>query len=539
MDRRRHDDNDNGDLDLETKLQQIKHVHQIEHDLVLNGYIAYEKYRRASAELLKSGATSVIPLSKNVAEILLCLLVLGVLLVPISFYSPLLAFYVPLFGMFLLIMYLSIQRRGLPTNLLINSDNFRFAWRTQKTHMSPTFKWDQVVSATISQIPFLKANQRSEGRCLRLRVDTDSLTLHQHWWLWTSGAKLKQDLGAPFEHNKCYFDRVVIEIPLDAFTRDSDQLLMLELVTQRLGAEKVGDSLLPVSANAPSFTQLWLDEAQSFRRESIQSLESSRALQNGRYSVLERIASGGQATVYRALDHSVEPARLVVLKELVLPVSAGSEVRKRSFDNVKNEALLLGSLSHPGIIKLIDNFIEDHRAYLVLEHVDGVTLRDIVASEGPLSEERVLPILDQLCDIFGYLHGQTPPVVHRDFSPDNLMLMNDGKVKLLDFNVALQSESTATKTVVGKHHYIAPEQFRGKPCPQSDLYSLGASIFYFRTGQDPVSLKTASLADAGLEQNVLNTLVRKLTAMDLADRFASIGELKSALPCNSKEQALG
>jgi len=506
----------------------------VSHDLVLNAYIASEKSDRATAELLTKGVISGSFVPKGVVPVIM-LSAFGVLFIVLvlqhSFGSPLamIALITHLLGCTAFFMYFSLQHRGVPTNLVLDSEGLQFVWRKEKSHTSPTFTWDQIVSATIFQDPFFKDNHKDVGRYLRLRIDTDSLSRHQHWWLWTSGAKLRHGTNVPFEHNECYFDRVVLEIPLDGFTRDSDQRLLLDAVTQRLGVDKVGDALQLEALNAPGFTQIWLDEAQSFRRQSIDSLGTERVLQNGQYSIIERIASGGQATVYKALDRSVEPARLVVLKELILPVSAGSEVRKRSFESVKNEAMLLGSLDHDGIIKLVDNFIEDHRAYLVLEHVEGITLRDLVETEGPLSEERLLPIIQQLCDIFDYLHTRTPPVVHRDFSPDNLMLMSDGNVKLLDFNVALQSESSATKTVVGKHHYIAPEQFRGKPCTQSDLYSLGASIYFFRTGQDPVSLKTASLADAGLEANALDTVVKKLTAMDLSARYSSVRDVKETL----------
>jgi serine/threonine protein kinase len=91
----------------------------------------------------------------------------------------------------------------------------------------------------------------------------------------------------------------------------------------------------------------------------------------------------------------------------------------------------------------------------------------------------------QICDFLGYLHSLTPPVVHRDITPDNIMIGDNGDITVLDFNVAQQLESQSTRTMVGKQSYIAPEQFRGKAVTQSDLYSVGATIFYIsRTGRD-------------------------------------------------------
>lgn len=524
-------------------LQPRRADEAIEHDFVLSEHVAEEKmnhalkvqfFERIFLKVSRLPKSTVISWSLFAFYLLFYITICYVDLAYEQMLRPgeeFIFFFV--FFIFALSLVAGLRNRGLATNLGTSASGIRFVWRRLRNFESPVFQWDQILSATIFQLPEYRSNGQPEGRFLRLRMKTSSLTLRQHWWIWTSGAKLNHDYSLPFKHEKRLFDTVAFEIPLDAFTRDSDARLLLDLVTQRLGEETVGDALKLDGDNSSSFTQLWLDEAQSFRRRSIESLVSEKSLQNDRYQVLERIASGGQATVYRALDRSVEPARLVVLKELVLPVGAGSEVRKRSFESVKNEALLLSSLNHPGIIQLVDNFIEDHRAYLVLEHIEGTTLRDLVELEGPMSEEQVLPIIEQLCDIFGYLHGQSPPVVHRDFSPDNLMLMKDGKVKLLDFNVALQSESTATKTVVGKHHYIAPEQFRGKPSTQSDLYSIGASIYFLMTGQDPVSLKTASLAEAGIESTDLDTAVKKLTAMELTDRYASIHDLEKGLFCKT------
>lgn len=506
------------------KGNELASASSAEYDLVLNQYVFFEKVNHAAKGSLRNRES---PVGKYLLIAAVALSIITVFWYDL-FWSALAAVFM-VSPLFVVCCMLSVQRRGFPTNLCLNDEGIVFKWCMYKHESSPVFRWEQILSATIFQLPRLKEQEREEGKFLRLMLETSSLYAHQHWWLWTFGAKLKHNAGLPFEHTQCYFDRVVFEIPLDAFTRDSDKLLLADIVTKKLGVEKVGDSLRLETGGTASFTRLWLDEAQSFRRKNIETLSVDDALQDGRYLVAERIASGGQATVYRALDTWQEPPRIVVLKELVLPVSAGNEVRKRSFESVKNEALLLSGLKHPGIVELYDNFVQDHRAYLVLEYVEGTTLRDTVQLGGGLSEEKVVPIVIKLCQILSYLHGKSPPVVHRDFTPDNLMLTREGDVKLLDFNVALQSESTSTKTVVGKHNYIAPEQFRGKPCTQSDLYSLGATIYYLRTASDPVALKTSKLSEAGLPPSPLDEIVGKLTATDLKDRYACVEELKTAL----------
>ena len=113
-------------------------------------------------------------------------------------------------------------------------------------------------------------------------------------------------------------------------------------------------------------------------------------------------------------------------------------------------------------------------------------------------------------------------VVHRDFTPDNLILRKDGLLKLIDFNVARQIESTATGSVVGKPAYLPPEQFRGEPCAQSDIYALGASLHYLLTGQDPEPITASHPRTLRPEISIgLDEFVARATASDLSKRYAS------------------
>jgi serine/threonine-protein kinase len=120
--------------------------------------------------------------------------------------------------------------------------------------------------------------------------------------------------------------------------------------------------------------------------------------------------------------------------------------------------------------------------------------------------------------------------VHRDFTPDNLILRKDGTLKLVDFNVAQQKESTATGTVVGKHAYLPPEQFRGQTTTQSDIYSLGASLFFILTGEEPEPISQQEVQRLKPEvSDRLAQAIKKATAIELGDRYLQAADLERDL----------
>jgi tRNA A-37 threonylcarbamoyl transferase component Bud32 len=274
-----------------------------------------------------------------------------------------------------------------------------------------------------------------------------------------------------------------------------------------------------------SYTELWLQAlAAPPKRERFKPLADGASLLDRRFQVLGQLGVGGQGTAYLATD--THEKSHVVLKEFILPVYVDVTVRRQALERFENEARILKHLDHDQIVKLIDFFVEDHRSYLVLEHIEGKSLKQIVDEQGPLSEKQVIELAKQMCTMLEYLHGLEPPVVHRDFTPDNLILRNDGKLKLVDFNVAQQTDSTATGTVVGKHAYLPPEQFRGTPVPQSDLYSLGATLHYLLTGQDPepISVSHPQRLKKAVSDN-MDLFVSRATAMTLELRHQNVQEL--------------
>jgi uncharacterized RDD family membrane protein YckC len=268
-----------------------------------------------------------------------------------------------------------------------------------------------------------------------------------------------------------------------------------------------------------SYTDIWMEALSAPpKRDKLKPLVPGAVLKDSQYRVQRLLAVGGQGSVYLANDSVV--AEDIVLKEFVLPVYVDLSIR------------LLKQLDHHKIVKLLDFFVEDHRAYLVLEHLDGKNLRDLVKHSGRRSEKETVSLALQMCEILRYLHNQDPVIIHRDFTPDNLILGNDGQLRLIDFNVAqsLDNAATTTGTVVGKPSYLAPEQFQGEPTALSDLYSMGASLHYILTATDPVPIaqshptKVVPTISEGLDN-----IVAMCTEYNMALRYQSVEELEQAL----------
>jgi serine/threonine-protein kinase len=170
---------------------------------------------------------------------------------------------------------------------------------------------------------------------------------------------------------------------------------------------------------------------------------------------------------------------------------------------------------------MLDIFAEDRRVYIVLEQVQGTNLRRLVREEGPRPPAEAVQLGIKMCEILNYLHAQQPPVVHRDFTPDNIIIKPDGSLVLIDFSVASHRKQYAGDCV-GKHAYTAPDQFRGQSCPQSDLYALGATIYYLLVGSDPVPLSVSHpLQKRADVPAALDSIVARATALKLADRYES------------------
>lgn len=292
---------------------------------------------------------------------------------------------------------------------------------------------------------------------------------------------------------------------------------------------------------ADSHTSLWLEYfAPPSKRSRRGPLAAGDKLRDDTYQIVERLGAGGQGTAYlaRRLNPEVDDTATVsgdmhanvVLKEYILPLTRGTDREGEMFESLNAEAGVLSRIDHPHIVRLLDCFIDDHRGYLVLEYVEGKSLKERVREDGVPPEEFVRNIGLQVCDILAYLHGLEPPILHLDVTPDNLIMGADGWLKLVDFTVAHQLGSGATAEIVGKQHYMPPEQFCGKPGPQSDVYGLGCTMHYLLTGNDPEAMTPSNprQLNSAVSEGI-DSVVARATDPDLTQRYASAFDLKAAL----------
>lgn len=352
-----------------------------------------------------------------------------------------------------------------------------------------------------------------------------------------------------------------IRINLSALASENDRRALVQAIQTNAPQATCDAELIEAlqPAQKRSYTELWLQSlATPPRRHRLAPLEAHQVLHDGRYTIDHRLGVGGQGVAYLATANlesgpgftGSAAARLergeadsgsdkVVLKEFIMPVYVDKNVRRQAVEKFEHEATILQRLDHPQVVKMMDYFIEDHRGYLVLEHIDGFSLQQMIENGKVFSEDEVIDLALQMCQILQYLHGLSPPVVHRDFTPDNLILNRAGVLKLIDFNVAQQRESTATGTVVGKHAYIPPEQFRGKPTSQSDFYAMGATLHFLLTGKDPEPLRQSNPLKQRSMSEALNSLIARCTCLDVGQRYqdptaivADLHALQHTLPGN-------
>jgi tRNA A-37 threonylcarbamoyl transferase component Bud32 len=274
--------------------------------------------------------------------------------------------------------------------------------------------------------------------------------------------------------------------------------------------------------NFNSFTSLWDEEFSTrYSPTLFVPLAPADELRNGSIKITELIACGGSAAIYSAKDSRGEQ---IIVKEAVIPKNTPEALKAKAIEMFNREAMFLSLLDHPYIAKVMDHFVEKEHHYEVIEYIDGLDLRRFVKERGPQPEDFVLNWAQQICEILVYLHGQEPPVIHRDLTPDNLVLRVDGQLILIDFGAANAFVGTATGTMVGKQSYMPPEQLRGKAVPQSDIYSLGGTCYFLLTGKDPTPLEVSQVRD-NKPGTQLNPLLAKCTALDSAERYQSSEEL--------------
>ena len=208
-----------------------------------------------------------------------------------------------------------------------------------------------------------------------------------------------------------------------------------------------------------------------------------------KYRVLNNIGGGAMAHVYRVKN--LENDTLYALK--VLRVTGSPEMTaEATLKSAKNEAKFLETLQHHTLPQMIETFAEEDCLYLVMEFVEGKTLKKTIDENAgnPLDVGIVVQWGLQLCDVLTYLHSQNPPIVFRDIKPTNIICRPDGRLCLIDFGIARRTTKDATKTadtiIFGSPGYAPPEQYgQGETTPIADIYALGATLYHLLTGYDP------------------------------------------------------
>jgi eukaryotic-like serine/threonine-protein kinase len=260
---------------------------------------------------------------------------------------------------------------------------------------------------------------------------------------------------------------------------------------------------------------------------------------SGRYKIIDMIGGGGMANVY--LVHDMILDRDVALKMLRLDFANDEEFIRR----FHREAQSATSLAHPNIVSIYDVGEEDGLYYIVMEYVEGQTLKQYIQQHAPLRVDEALEIMKQLTSAISHAHQNH--IVHRDIKPHNILVDRKGNVKITDFGIAMALSATSitqTNSVLGSVHYLSPEQARGGAAnKKSDIYSLGIVLFELLTGRLPFSGESAvSIAlkhlqsetpspkrwNPTLPQSVEN-IVLKATAKDPFHRYNSVEELEEDL----------
>lgn len=256
---------------------------------------------------------------------------------------------------------------------------------------------------------------------------------------------------------------------------------------------------------------------------------------NGRYVIKKLIGEGGMANVYLGYDTILE--RDVAVKVLRGDLSDDEKFIRR----FKREAQSASLLSHPNIVQIYDVGEDDGNFYIVMEYVNGSTLKQLIKKRGHLSIPEVIDITGQLTD--GLAHAHDSYIIHRDIKPQNIMILDDGMVKITDFGIAMAlnaSELTQTNSVMGSVHYLPPEQAAGKGSTiKSDIYSIGILMYEMLAGTMPFRGETAvEIALKHIKEPMpsvrkvnpkvpqsLENVILKATAKNPKNRYNNVREL--------------
>lgn len=251
---------------------------------------------------------------------------------------------------------------------------------------------------------------------------------------------------------------------------------------------------------------------------------------DGRYEIIELIGSGGMANVYKAKCHRLN--RMVAVKILKSDMAENEEIRRR----FRDESRAVAQLSHANIVSVYDVPSSGDTEYIVMELIDGITLKQYMERRGQMDWRESLHFIIQIMRALEHAHSRG--IIHRDIKPQNIMVLRDGSVKVADFGIAcLQNNAqTLTQDALGSVHYISPEQARGEHIDaRSDIYSAGVVLYEMLTGRLPFEgdtavsvaiqhLSSVPLAPSEIREDVpkgLELICMKAMCADINKRYAS------------------
>jgi len=260
---------------------------------------------------------------------------------------------------------------------------------------------------------------------------------------------------------------------------------------------------------------------------------------NDRYEIIRSIGEGGMANVY--LGHDIILDRNVAIKVLRGDLSNDEKFVRR----FQREALSASSLAHPNIVEMYDVGEDDGTYYIVMEYVEGKTLKQLLKKRGSLTLSEAIDIMSLLTD--GMAHAHNSYIIHRDLKPQNIMIKDDGQIKITDFGIAMAlnaTQLTQTNSVMGSVHYLPPEQASGKGCTiKSDIYSMGIIFYELLSGSLPfrgdnaveIALKhmkepLPNLRDENpsIPQSIVN-IIKRSTAKNPKNRYDTAREMHEDL----------
>jgi serine/threonine protein kinase len=265
-----------------------------------------------------------------------------------------------------------------------------------------------------------------------------------------------------------------------------------------------------------------------------------------RYRLQAQIGTGGFGCVYHALD-THEHNRSVAIKQINLRGLTPQQIIEAT-DAFNREVHLLSTLSHPHLPQIYEHFTDSEHWYLVMSFIDGETLEQAIERRQKQSQpatkhnsQLLLPLNEilnlalQICNVLDYLHSRTPPIIFRDLKPSNIMHTPDKRYFLIDFGIARLFKPGQQKDTIpfGSPGYAAPEQYgKAQTTPRSDIYSLGALLYYLISGNDPAEAPfhfVALPAYSSTELRKLEALVTRMIALDVSQRPANIPEVQTEI----------